>query len=183
MKRNVMKKKKNDSFFTDYKMYISVFTLSIILGVGIMIISNNNSLTGFVVVSSGNAASIGNQKVADPSYGVAKGTLDFTLTDDDTVIGTSIGNNHILYFSKFSVEDLELIKASSSSFSGTLSNTDPDGSDSRCSSGTYTTTKMYYDEDDDSEEDDSEKEVYAVTTDANGCFAIKVKSGNNNIYG
>lgn len=141
-----------------------------------------SSPTGWVVIGNGDTVTV-NQNVADPAYGVAKGTLDFILSDNNVAIGTSTGGNYTLFFSKETITNTTLIRSSKSTFNGNLTNVDGDGSSARCSPANYTTLPKYYDENNNNAEDPSEKEVYAIITDMTGCFGIKVKAGNNNIYG
>lgn len=175
----MVKKRDNVDFFP-YAQYIGLTFFVALVGFSFI---TTPTLTGYVVISSGSTVSAGSQTIADPSHGVAKGTLDFTLSDSGTVIGTSLGNNYTLYFTKFSISNLSLLKTSTSSFSGNLTSVDGDDAATRCSSGNYTTTKMYYDANGNSVEDTSEYDVYSIVTDNNGCFAVKVKAGTNNIYG
>ncbi len=177
-KRKVRSKVKSQNFLA----FVWV-SLSLILV--IVLYYSHQSMTGWVVVSGGSTASAGSQTVADPLFGAVKGTLDFTLADDGTIIGTSIGNNYTLYFTKSSISNLSLLKVSPTNvtFSGRLSNVDADGTSTRCNAGAYATTKMYYDANNDGTEQGSEPDVYAITTDDTGCFAMKVRVGINNIFG
>ena len=141
------------------------------------------AITGSVVVSGGSTVSAGNQQVADPQFGVVKGILDFTLADSSAVVGLSYGNNYTLYFSRHNITNYTLLRQSLTSFNGNLTGIDGDGASARCSAVNYTTVILYYDENNNNNEESSEKDAYAVTTDVQGCFAAKVKAGNNNIYG
>ncbi len=163
----------------------NIFVVSLVFLVallGVLLISPRPSLTGWVVIGNGDTVIV-TQNIADPAYGVAKGTLDFILSDNGIVIGTSSGGNYLLYFTKENIANTTLIRSSNSTFHGNLMNVDGDGSGTRCASANYTTLRHYYDENNNNAEDPSEKDVYALVTDAAGCFGVKVKAGNNNIYG
>lgn len=156
-----------------------VFLLTLL---GLLFISPLASPTGWVVIGNGDTVTV-NQNIADPAYGVAKGTLDFILSDNGVAVGTSPGENYTLFFSKETITNTMLIRGSNGTFTGNLTNVDGDGSGARCNPANYTTLLKYYDENNNHAEDPSEKNIYAIVTDATGCFAVKVKAGNNNIYG
>ncbi|MBI3191011.1 hypothetical protein HYZ41_04895 [archaeon] len=141
-------------------------------------------VTGFATASKGITADIGVTSVTNPNYGAIKGTLHFVIKDGDAVISTDKGYDFKLYFSTASITDYALVKTpSGTSFTGTLSGIDPDGTESVCSSSTFTTQKMYYDENNNNAKDSGEKDVYTIMTDSNGCFAAKIAPGSWDIYG
>ena len=76
-----------------------------------------------------------------------------------------------------------IVKTDNASYSGTLTEVDADSSGNTCTSDDYTTLAKYYDSNDNDIKENDEKEIYAIITDSNGCFAVKMPPGNYDIYG
>lgn len=162
----------------------AVFLIGFLGGYFVNQIPSANSLTGAVVVQTGQSNDIGSQQRGNPNYGALTGTMTFVINSSTgAIISSEAGSNYVLYFSRHGISDWNLVKTDSESYSGTLSNVDADGSGSVCSAHDFTTQRKYYDENNNNVVDPSEFYIYAITTDANGCFAIKAPPGSYDIYG
>ena len=138
-----------------------------------------------VTTGEGNTTNSGNHVIVNPHFGAAKGTLQFVIKDGDSVISTDPGSDHRLFFSQTGqvLSNYSSVKnLTGEDFDGTLSSVDAD-SGSSCSSADYNTAIMFYDENNDGIKQDSEKKVYSIVTDGNGCFGAKLEVGAWDIYG
>lgn len=144
----------------------------------------NDALTGNVVAQEGSTSKEGPYKIANPNKGALKGRVIYTISDGSNTIDEEKASNEIIYFASTGkkITDYSLIKKSSEEYEGTLDNVDADDSESTCSQAGYTTTANYYDENNDNVEAQNEFSVYSVTTDANGCYAVKLPAGAYDIF-
>ena len=116
-------------------------------------------------------------------YAFIGGMLQFVIKDGDTTISTDPGSDHTLYFSETNLTDYALIKnLTDDSYDGALANADADESGVACSPSSYATRMMYYDENNERMKQPSEKEVFSIVTDSNGCFVAKVEPGSWDLY-
>lgn len=156
----------------------------------IAIFSFENQLpTGFLVVNEGSTTSVGEQTQSNPNFGAIKGTIVYTITDPDTnaIISREAAADQTIYLvpAGKTVDNWDLVKASSDDYDGQLTGLDVDADSSTCSTSDYTTLKKYYDKDDDGEqgnENSDECDVYIVNSDSNGCFAMKIPPAEYDIY-
>lgn len=144
---------------------------------------DNNYITGNAV-SNGGVDDQGDKESANPDKGVLKGTVTYTIKDGSTTINSEYAENASLYFSKKdnTISNFAKVKQSSKEYKSNVVTIDVDGSNSRCSSNSYTTILSYYDDNANGQEDGSEFTVYKTIADANGCYAAKLKGGDYNIY-
>jgi len=147
---------------------------------------NIDPLTGYVTVESGRSNELDVQRRPNPRTGILKGTVEYTIEDNSVVIDTEPAFNTSVYFVGEGNQpaNYSLIKLSDedSDYRGTINNIDADGQDSQCSSRQYETYVNYYDTDNDNDEDSGEFLVYSITTDQDGCYAIKLPIGSYDIY-
>lgn len=159
-----------------------VFVLALIGGF-VFDFASTGSLTGAFTAQTGQLNQIEGQKKDNPNSGALSGTLTFTIKSGETIISTDIGSNYVLYFSMHDIDNWTLVKNDTQAYSGTLTGVDADGSGSVCTSSDYTTLRKYYDSDNDGVVDPQEFYIYAITTNSEGCFGIKLPPGSYDIYG
>ena len=170
-----------------FSIYFLVGIIGIFSGMimGMIYQSGNGDLiSGAVVVKNGQLNQIESQQKGNPNYGALSGTLTFIINGTrGQAISTDPGASFTLYFSKHDIENWDLVKTDNASYSGTLTEVDADSSGNTCTSDDYTTLAKYYDSNDNDIKENDEKEIYAIITDSNGCFAVKMPPGNYDIYG
>ncbi len=178
------KKRRKDKSHTIYFIVgIVVICASIIFGLYTQG-NQSYSLSGAVVVQNGQLNQIDAQQKGNPNYGALSGTLTFIINGTNgNIISTDPGAGFILYFSQHNIENWNLVKNNTDNYPGELTDVDADGSSSTCSSNDYETIAKYYDTDNDNTKDPNEKDIYAIITDSNGCFAVKMPPGSYDIYG
>ncbi len=160
----------------------TVFLLALVAGF-VFDFADKGILTGAFTAQTGQLNQIEGQKKDNPNYGALSGTLTFTIKSGTTIISEDLGSNYMLYFSMHDISNWNLVKNDTQVYSGTLTGVDGDGSGSICTSNNYATLRKYYDADNDNTVDPQEFYIYAVTTDSNGCFAVKLPPGSYDIYG
>ncbi|MBI3191009.1 hypothetical protein HYZ41_04885 [archaeon] len=166
------------------ELYLLVFVVIISLAVFFVaprttgFVSAKNTVTDEQTDSTGTSDSIDVNK----KYGIIQGNVQFIINDGDVVVASDSGADFTLYFSEVEIKDYSLVKTSDKKYDGTIDNIDPDGTGYVCSSSTFTTQKMYYDKNNDDKQSKNENDVYTITTDLDGCYAVKVPEGSWNLY-
>src|SRR3989344_7754094 len=170
-----------------FNVYFFVGMMGIFCGMLLGIIyegGQSNLVSGAVVVQNGQLNQMEAQQKGNPNYGALSGTLTFIISETKgQAISTDPGANFVLYFSRHNIEDWDLVKTDSDSYSGTLTGVDADNSGSTCTNSDYSTIAKYYDTNNNDVKNTEEKEIYAITTDSSGCFAVKMPPGRYDIYG
>lgn len=173
------------------KKVLTVLLIGILIGVFATITTLNITgmqPTGFIVVNKGSTTSVGEHRQSNPNYGAIKGTVAYTITDPDTgtVISSEPASSTTVYIviPGKTINEWDRVVDAGETYSGELTSIDADGSSSVCSEASYTTAYKYYDENNNGVRDDrgNEFDVYTITTDSNGCFAMKLPTGNFDIY-
>lgn len=159
-----------------------VFLLALVAGF-VFDFVDEGQLTGAFTAQTGQLNQIEGQKKDNPNYGALSGTLTFTIKSGTTIISEDIGSNYLLYFSMHDISDWNLVKNDTQAYSGTLTGVDADGSGSVCTTADFTTLRKYYDSDNDNIVDPQEFYIYAILTNSQGCFAVKLPPGSYDIYG
>ncbi len=114
--------------------------------------------------------------------GYVTGTLDYQIRDGSNVIGTESAKNATIYLipSGFALSNPSLLLPLQLYHRNiTL---DADGAGSRCSTQLHTTQQYFYDDNNDGKNAITEKLVYGVQTNQQGCYAFNVPEGNYDIY-
>lgn len=161
----------------------AIFTLFLIFISTILYFNNSNFLTG-LAVSGGSVVGGGDKEKSNPSKGVLKGTVNYTISEGETVVNREYAENATLYFVGAGdiISNYSKILASSHPYRQNTVTIDVDGPDTRCSLADYTTNLNYYDENSNLQEEPSEFSIYNISTDYNGCYAVKLPKGSYDIY-
>lgn len=168
----------------------------LILGVafaGLYFISNyfkiNSELTGYATnVESGKTNKLDNQEKLNPSRGILKGRVEYTIKDNNVVVNKEPAPNVTVYFVQAGKQFTNYTKVkqlgNDEAYKGEVDDVDADDSSSDCSSNDYATKRNYYDLNDNNQEDESNGEfkAYTISTDTKGCYAIKLPVDSYDIY-
>ena len=164
-------------------------SLVIILSLYLFSFQSLNRLTGYVSgVDGGKTTKIENQEKLNPSKGILKGMVEYTIKDNNLVVNKEPAPNITLYFVVTGNQFTNYTKVKQlgddESYKGEIEDIDADDSSSNCSTNDYTTKRNYYDLNDNNQEDEnaSEFKVYTVKTDSKGCYAVKLPTGSFDIY-
>lgn len=145
--------------------------------------NGSNFITGNAV-SEGQVSGGGDKEKANPNKGVLKGTVNYTIKEGETVVNREYAENATLYFIEAGdiISNYSKILASSHPYKQNVVTIDVDGSYTRCSSRDYDTNLNYYDENSNLQEEQSEFSIYNISTDYDGCYAVKLPKGSYDIY-
>lgn len=176
------KRSKRNKNITRWIIPVLVFLLGLIAGF-MLDFTEITSLTGAFTAQNGQLNQITPQQKDNPNSGALSGTLIFTIKSGETIISSDLGVAYVLYFSMHDIDNWNLVKNDTQAYSGTLTGVDADGSSNVCTSNDYTTLRKYYDADNDNVVDPQEFYIYAIVTDSNGCFGVKLPPGSYDIYG
>jgi len=169
------------------KKSVFFLVLTFVLVFSLLYVSSRTTfdpLTGYVVVQSGNSNDAGIQQRPNPAVGILKGQVDNVILDSNTVVDTEYAPNIVVYFINEGSQllDYNKVKRSSEDYRGAINNIDSDGPSERCSHQQYETLLNYYDSNDNNQEDEEEFEVYTITTDSNGCYAVRLPATSYDIF-
>ncbi len=161
----------------------SIVIIALIAFSGLIYFNGSNFITGNAV-AEGQVTGGGDKEKANPSKGVLKGTVNYTISEGDTVVNREYAENATLYFVETGdiISNYTKILPSAHPYNQNVVTIDVDGAAVRCSSADYITNLKYYDENSNLQEDKPEFYVYTVSTDVNGCYAIKLPKGSYDIY-
>lgn len=164
-------------------LVFAVIVIALITFSSFLYFNSSNFITAFAV-SEGSVSGGGDKEKANPNKGVLKGTVNYTISEGETVVNREYAENATLYFVETGdiISNYSKILLSSHPYRQNIVRIDVDGADTRCSLEDYTTNLNYYDENSNQQEDHSEFSIYNVSTDYNGCYAVKLPKGSYDIY-
>ena len=162
---------------------ITIIIATLITFSSFLYFSNSNFITGNAV-AEGQVIGGGDKEKANPSKGVLKGTVNYTISEGETIVNREYAENATLYFVETGdiISNYSKILSSSKNYKQNIVTIDVDSAITRCSLADYPTNLNYYDENSNLQEDNSEFNVYNISTDVNGCYAVKLPKGSYDIY-